>query len=82
VTGPAVTGPAYVGRHRQDTSPGMTSAPGRPGEAVPDGTLAAQLVVIAKEPVPGLVKTRLTPPYTPAEAAAVAEAALADTLEG
>ncbi|MFB6523806.1 DUF2064 domain-containing protein [Streptomyces sp. NPDC056401] len=38
------------------------------------------LLVIAKEPVPGRVKTRLTPPFTPAEAAALAEAALADTL--
>ena len=37
-------------------------------------------MVIAKEPVPGRVKTRLTPPYTPAEAAELAEAALADTL--
>jgi len=47
---------------------------------MPDNTLAAQLLVIAKEPVPGRVKTRLTPPYTPAEAAELAEAALADTL--
>jgi len=39
-----------------------------------------QLVVIAKEPVPGLVKTRLTPPCTPEQAAAIAEAALRDTL--
>jgi glycosyltransferase A (GT-A) superfamily protein (DUF2064 family) len=38
------------------------------------------LLVIAKEPVPGRVKTRLTPPFTPEEAAALAEAALADTL--
>lgn len=38
------------------------------------------LLVVAKEPVPGRVKTRLCPPCTPAEAAAVAEAALADTL--
>jgi uncharacterized protein len=45
-----------------------------------DHSLAAQIVVIAKEPVPGRVKTRLTPPYTPAEAAELAEAALADTL--
>ena len=37
-------------------------------------------MVIAKEPVPGRVKTRLTPPYTPAEAAELAEAALTDTL--
>lgn len=38
------------------------------------------LLVIAKEPVAGRVKTRLTPPYTPQEAALLAEAALADTL--
>lgn len=38
------------------------------------------LIVIAKAPVPGRVKTRLTPPCSPAQAAALAEAALADTL--
>ncbi|OAH14870.1 TIGR04282 family arsenosugar biosynthesis glycosyltransferase [Streptomyces jeddahensis] len=38
------------------------------------------LLVIAKEPLPGRVKTRLTPPFTPAEAAQLAEAALVDTL--
>lgn len=43
-------------------------------------TGAATLLVIAKEPVPGRVKTRLTPPYAPHEAAALAEAALTDTL--
>jgi uncharacterized protein len=43
-------------------------------------SLLAQLIVIAKEPVAGRVKTRLTPPFTHAEAAALAEAALADTL--
>ena len=43
--------------------------------------LAAQILVLAKEPVPGRVKTRLTPPFTPREAAALAEAALTDTLE-
>ncbi|GGT42263.1 TIGR04282 family arsenosugar biosynthesis glycosyltransferase [Nonomuraea spiralis] len=41
---------------------------------------SAQLLVIAKEPVPGKVKTRLTPPCTPREAAALAGAALEDTL--
>ncbi|MFI8946700.1 DUF2064 domain-containing protein [Streptomyces sp. NPDC053750] len=41
---------------------------------------ATTLLVIAKEPRPGRVKTRLTPPFTPAEAAALAEAALVDTL--
>jgi uncharacterized protein len=39
------------------------------------------LVVIAKAPVAGRSKTRLTPPCTPAQAAALAQAALADTLE-
>ncbi|MEU0570763.1 TIGR04282 family arsenosugar biosynthesis glycosyltransferase [Nonomuraea sp. NPDC005983] len=39
-----------------------------------------QLVVLAKRPVPGRVKTRLTPPYTPSEAAELAAAALDDTL--
>jgi len=39
------------------------------------------LLVIAKEPVPGRVKTRLTPPYTPERAAAIAASALADTLD-
>lgn len=38
------------------------------------------LLVIAKAPLPGRVKTRLTPPLTPDQAAAVAEAALTDTL--
>lgn len=38
------------------------------------------LLVIAKAPVPGYVKTRLTPPFPPEEAAALAEAALVDTL--
>lgn len=42
--------------------------------------MRAQVIVIAKEPAPGRVKTRLTPPFTPAQAAALAEAALADTL--
>ena len=44
------------------------------------GSWPAQVMVVAKEPLPGRVKTRLTPPYTPAEAASLAEAALLDTL--
>ena len=39
-----------------------------------------KLLVLAKEPVAGAVKTRLCPPLEPAQAAAVAEAALHDTL--
>ena len=38
------------------------------------------LLVIAKQPVPGRVKTRLVPPCTYEQAAVLAEAALADTL--
>lgn len=39
------------------------------------------VLVVAKSPVPGRCKTRLCPPCTPVEAAAIAEAALADTLD-
>ncbi|MGW7074729.1 TIGR04282 family arsenosugar biosynthesis glycosyltransferase [Streptomyces sp. NPDC054866] len=39
------------------------------------------LLVIAKEPLPGRVKTRLTPAYTPEEAAELAAASLTDTLD-
>ncbi len=39
------------------------------------------LLVLAKAPQPGFVKTRLTPAYSPEEAAALAEAALCDTLD-
>ncbi|GAA2715604.1 TIGR04282 family arsenosugar biosynthesis glycosyltransferase [Actinoplanes palleronii] len=40
-----------------------------------------QLLVMAKAPVPGRVKTRLCPPCTPEQAAMIAAAALADTLD-
>ena len=81
MTAPAATGPAYIGRHRLDPQDPRAKAAETPaGDPGPGGALAAQVIVIAKEPVPGLVKTRLTPPFTPAEAAALAEAALADTL--
>ena len=52
--------------------------------ATPGGTdtdvLAAQVIVIAKEPVPGRVKTRLTPPFSPDDAASLAAGSLTDTL--
>ena len=41
---------------------------------------ATTLLVIAKQPVPGRVKTRLVPPCSHEQAASLAEAALADTL--
>lgn len=43
--------------------------------------VAVQLVVLAKRPRPGRVKTRLSPTYAPAQAAELAAAALGDTLE-
>ena len=46
------------------------------GGAGSAGSGPTTLLVIAKEPVPGRVKTRLTPPFTPEEAALLAEAAL------
>ncbi|HEY2520794.1 MAG TPA: DUF2064 domain-containing protein [Streptosporangiaceae bacterium] len=42
--------------------------------------LAAQIVVLADEPIPGRARTGLTPPFSAREAAALAGAALADTL--
>jgi uncharacterized protein len=39
------------------------------------------VLVLAKAPEPGRVKTRLCPPCTPSQAAAIAAAALADTLQ-
>jgi len=51
---------------------------GRAGTA--DTVDPVQLMVLAKEPIAGQVKTRLCPPFTPAEAAQIAEACLADTL--
>ncbi|MBW1602048.1 DUF2064 domain-containing protein [Streptomyces sp. JJ66] len=56
----------------------MTAPAQRTGSAPAPTPLT--VLVIAKEPVPGRVKTRLTPPFTPAEAAELAQAALADTL--
>jgi rSAM/selenodomain-associated transferase 1 len=42
--------------------------------------MAPSLIVIAKQPVPGRVKTRLTPPCTSEQAARLAAAAIEDTL--
>lgn len=43
-------------------------------------TAPLAVVVLAKSPVPGRVKTRLCPPATPEQAADIAAAALVDTL--
>lgn len=73
---------------RQGGARGQAAATGRAvvradGQPPRRGPLLGRttVLVIAKEPVPGRVKTRLTPPYTPEEAAQLAAAALADTLE-
>src|ERR1700739_476099 len=42
---------------------------------------SAALLVIAKEPLPGRAKTRLSPPCTPEQAAWLAASALRDTLD-
>src|SRR6516225_3225002 len=73
----------YTGKHRKSGDlKGLKDldAPVTPSWTRAGRLLAAQVVVIAKEPVPGRVKTRLTPPFTPEEAAALAKAALIDTL--
>ena len=44
-------------------------------------TAAVQILVLAKEPVAGRVKTRLCPPLSPEGAARIAAAALEDTLD-
>jgi glycosyltransferase A (GT-A) superfamily protein (DUF2064 family) len=48
---------------------------------VPSDVLPVQVLVLAKTPVAGRVKTRLCPPLTPEGAARVAAAALEDTVE-
>lgn len=57
-------------------TPAAANPPRRRGGSPP----TPALVVIAKAPSPGRSKTRLCPPCTPQEAAALAEAALRDTL--
>ena len=41
----------------------------------------ASLIVVAKRPEPGFTKTRLCPPFTPAEAAQFYRCLMLDTLE-
>jgi glycosyltransferase A (GT-A) superfamily protein (DUF2064 family) len=45
-----------------------------------DGSGTCALVVFAKAPTPGRVKTRLVPPLTPARAARLHRAFIEDTL--
>ncbi len=59
----------------------MSHERSRAAENVPATAAAFAIAVLAKEPVPGRVKTRLCPPYSAAQAADLAAAALADTLD-
>jgi len=83
-----VTADVYTGKHRREGALAAPGTPGTPGALKTPGVppqgkpawskagrlLAAQIVVIAKEPYPGRVKTRLTPPFTPVQAAELAAA--------
>ena len=78
-----MTADVYTGRHRRDDAlraPARSLPPQAPTWSKAGRLLAAQVVVIAKEPYPGRVKTRLTPPFTPVQAAELAAASLSDTL--
>jgi glycosyltransferase A (GT-A) superfamily protein (DUF2064 family) len=72
--GPSRTNPAPAPVTRPGATPMTHPAPAPAAEPV------TTLLVIAKAPVPGRVKTRLMPQYTAREAAALAAAALRDTL--
>ena len=71
-------------RHRQIAVKNSATA-GRTGIDTLAGTTrphrANALIVVAKQPAPGRTKTRLTPPLSPNEAAALYECFLRDTLE-
>ena len=73
-----MTADVYTGRHRREGALGVPAQ--APAWSKAGRLLAAQVVVIAKEPYPGRVKTRLTPPFTPVQAAELAAASLSDTL--
>ena len=51
------------------------------GGAFPSDPLRHHLGIFAKEPIPGQVKTRLSPPLTPAEAARLYEVCLQETVQ-
>ncbi|MGH3985126.1 MAG: TIGR04282 family arsenosugar biosynthesis glycosyltransferase [Pseudonocardiaceae bacterium] len=60
---------------------GGSSVVPRDGRGAARSTPRAALLVLAKAPVPGKVKTRLCPPATLDQAARIAAAALLDTLD-
>jgi rSAM/selenodomain-associated transferase 1 len=67
----AILGPGWIGGPKAAGSP-------KPGTPIPR---APVVVIMAKQPVPGMTKTRLCPPLTPGEAAELYEALLRDTID-
>ncbi|MBW1991799.1 MAG: TIGR04282 family arsenosugar biosynthesis glycosyltransferase [Deltaproteobacteria bacterium] len=61
----------------------MTPCSGKsnPGQSCSPTPARALLLIFAKEPVPGQVKTRLSPPLSPAQAAELYRCFLADVME-
>jgi rSAM/selenodomain-associated transferase 1 len=75
--------PRGASAYRQDhppTSPKRSSAPSAPSAGLPHPERAA-LVIFAKAPIPGKVKTRLCPPLTEEEAATLHGSLVLDVLE-
>ena len=72
---PAASGGVESDRH------GARNLAGRDRHVGDAGRMIATVVVLAKQPEPGRVKTRLVPPLNHEQAAAVAAAALRDTLD-
>jgi glycosyltransferase A (GT-A) superfamily protein (DUF2064 family) len=70
--------PPWSGHHGPSV---RVPIPRRGRHGAPAKSPSIQVLVIAKAPSPGRVKTRLCPPCSPEQAAAVAAAALADTLD-
>ena len=71
----------HVHRHPRHARSIPGSRSNRSGGSPMNGRIHTRIVVLAKAPVAGRSKTRLTPPYQPDQAAAIARACLQDTLE-
>jgi len=80
----ASLGAERLGVRRRRAAPGRSVSAGRDFRgslrSPRPPTSELQILVVAKEPLPGRVKTRLCPPCTTEQAAWIAAAALADTL--
>ncbi len=59
----------------------LSTQPASPTQRGESSALSAALIIFAKAPIPGQVKTRLCPPLTPDEAATLHGSFVLDTLE-